>query len=114
MILQRVRAGESRINPRLANGPLRAQSKAYSCYDMPSILRRVTYVSCRGYVGISQGHSVMAVNQGGTAEKYFSSLTEVEFCQGRFCFIYPSTELTENRRCFYEIFTQSRNSKGNR
>lgn len=69
MILQRVRAGESRINPRLANGPLRAQSKAY-CY-MPSILRRGTYVSCRGYVGILQGHSLKAVNQGGTAEIVF-------------------------------------------
>ncbi len=73
MPLQRACGAESQVRNKLSNGPLRAQSKVIS----PSILRREAYVSCRGYAGIPQAHSVTAVNQGGTADKYYSSLTEL-------------------------------------
>ena len=50
------------------------------------------YVSCRGYAGIPQEHSVMAVKQGGTADNVvlfgtYSSLTESIFLSGAF-FVY--------------------------
>ncbi len=59
-----------------------------------SILRRGAYVSCRGYAGIPQAHSVIAVNQGGTADKYLFVLDRrVYFCRGRFCFRQKNTIL---------------------
>jgi len=49
MPVQRTRVAESRVRNKSSNGPLRVQSNAiYS----QSILQRVAYVSCRGYVGI--------------------------------------------------------------
>lgn len=48
MVAQRVREAESRIEPRLSNGPPRAQGTA----GRLSILRRGTYVSCQEYAGI--------------------------------------------------------------
>ena len=45
------------------------------------------YVSCRGYAGIPQGRGYAAANQGGTADRFYSSLTELGLvCQGRFVF----------------------------
>lgn len=59
MISQRVRAGESRVNPRLANGPLRAQSKTF----MSSILRRVDIRQLSGICWYPAKRTViMAVN----------------------------------------------------
>ena len=44
------------------------------------------YVSCRGYVSILQSAWDNPRNQGGTADKVYSSLTEHKsFCQGLFC-----------------------------
>ena len=77
---------ESRVRYRLANGPRRAQSKAV----LPSILRRMAYVSCRGYTVSRKAHGIVAVNQGGTAD-FDSSLAE-QFCLGRFLFASDSRE----------------------
>lgn len=74
MLLQRARGAENRVKHRSSNGPRRAQSKVLRCgkHFKPSILRRVAYVSCRGYVGILlSAQSFLTVNQGGTADKDF-------------------------------------------
>lgn len=50
------------------------------------------YVSCRGYVGIPQGHRVIPMKQGGTADKlFYSSLTE-EIILSRAIFYSPLTD----------------------
>ena len=50
-----------------------------------SILQRRARVRCRGYVGILQRAREFPVNQGGTADNVYSSLTKLRFCQGLFC-----------------------------
>ena len=88
MATQRVREAESRIEPRLSNGPRRAQGKAGSF--RPSILRRRAYVSCREYVGIPLSVWACPINQGGTAgESDYSSLTDIFVCQGLFLLVRP-------------------------
>ena len=46
---QRACVAESQVRNRLSNGPLRVQSNVY---HIQSILQRVAYVSCKGYVSI--------------------------------------------------------------
>ncbi len=67
MLPQRARGAESRVKNKSSNGPLRVQSNA--------VFRRVfcnvqAYVSCRGYIGILPSARQVAVNQGGTADKF--------------------------------------------
>ena len=82
MPLQRACDAENQARNKLSNGPLRAQSKT-----------SVKYSATCGHTSVAgsmlvlrQAHGVIAVNQGGTADRIYSSLTEVFFCQGRFCF----------------------------
>ena len=59
MPLQRARAAENRVRNKLSNGPLRVQSNGEPAFQ--SILQRVTYVSCRGYVRIPQSVRVAQI-----------------------------------------------------
>jgi len=79
---QRARGAENRARNTLSNGPLRAQSKAYAEY---SATRRHASVA-EGMLVPCQAHGAVAVNQGGTADKIYSSLTEEKFLSGAFCF----------------------------
>ena len=87
MLLQRARVAESRVKNKLSNGPLRAQSNVllysakYSVTSWHALVVGDMFVSCKVHSCLS------AVNQGGTTDKYYSSLTDVLVCQGRFCFI---------------------------
>ena len=47
------------------------------CYEGRVFCDVRTYVSCQGYIGISQSAQYHAANQGGTADKNYSSLTEL-------------------------------------
>ena len=51
MVAQRVRGAESRMEPRISNGPLRAQSKDLRIRVLCDVW---AYVSCRRYVSILQ------------------------------------------------------------
>lgn len=84
MTSQRAREDESRVRNKSSadicrfrmelNGPLRVQSKE----ETPSILQRMAYVSCREYRTFVPyfASARVTVNQGGTADNDYSSLTE--------------------------------------
>ena len=68
---KRARGGEIRTARPLSEWtPEGAKERAF-----PSMLRRKACVSCRRYVGILLKRTSHIVNQGGTADKYYSSLT---------------------------------------
>lgn len=73
MPVQRTRDAESRVRNKLSNGSLRAQSNG-SIPEYSATLQ--AGVTCRGYIGILLSAQVYPVNQGGTADKIYSSLTE--------------------------------------
>ena len=55
---------------------------------LQSILQRVAYVSCRGYLVYPAKCVVFTVNQGGTADKeFYSSLTDMNSV-GDFLFVF--------------------------
>ena len=85
---QRARGAESRARNKLSNGPRRAQGKAVAEYSATC-----GHTSVAGsMLVLRQAHGIVAVKQGGTADRFYSSLAEVLFCQGRFCFSGPGTE----------------------
>lgn len=61
----------------------------------------MTYVSCRGYDSILLSAQFYAANQGGTADKVYSSLTEMKVFVRDFCFVRFFW------RCNYEILPES-------
>ena len=79
MPLQRACGAESQVRNKLSNGPLRAQSNEKSEYSATWGRRNMPGVCW--YPAKYTGH---AVNQGGTADSVYSSLTEKIFCRGRF------------------------------
>ena len=86
MLLQRARVAESRVKNRLSNGPLRAQSKAYFT---PSILRRVGIRQLPGICRYpAKRTAVVAVNQGGTADKVYLFVLDRFYhsVKGVFCY----------------------------
>lgn len=89
MLIQRTCDAENQVENKPSNGPRRAQStvwKAACLFFIPSILRRYAHVSCRGYVGILTKCTAIAVNQGGTADIVYSSLTDIHL-SGTFLFL---------------------------
>ena len=86
MVAQRVRGAESRMEPRISNGPLRAQSKAEMKSRVFCDVR--TYVSCQRYVSILES-ARLAVNRGGTTGfEFYPPLTESEdFVEGGFLYL---------------------------
>ena len=87
MPLQRACGAESRVKNRLSNGPLRAQSNVL--FTVQSILRRVGIRQLSGICWYpAKGTAVVAVNQGGTADKCnYSSLTELLYNSVRGVFV---------------------------
>ena len=73
MPLQRARGAESRVRNKLSNGPLRAQSKASAKYSATCGHTSVA----GGMLVLRQAHGVIAVNQGGTADKCLFVLDRV-------------------------------------
>ena len=108
MLPQRVRGAEIRMKNRSANGPPRVQSNELvreyvyeksdaSYFDVISfnVLMRLfamlrvfcnvmMCVKHRGYDCILQSARFYTVNQGGTADNVYSSLTDKFICQGLF------------------------------
>lgn len=120
MLPQRVRGAVIRTKNRSANGPLRVQSNEFMrrqindrymarsrmcliCYGKLRVFCNVMVcVKHRGYDCILQSARLCAVNQGGTADNVYSSLTDQFICQGLFIIL---TEIPEVQ---YEIFTRIR------
>ena len=86
MPLQRACAAGNQVRNKLSNGPLRVQSNVIYHKVFCNVL---AYVSCRGYVGILQRAQRQAVNQGGTADKLYSSLIDRIGLSRTFCYIPP-------------------------
>jgi hypothetical protein len=64
---------ESRVRDRSANGPLRVRMKNRLCL----VFCNVRHTSVVGDMLVSQeAHGIFAMNQGGTADRSYSSLTE--------------------------------------
>lgn len=90
MPFQRVRGAESRARNSLSNGPLRVQG---------NVRNRTEYSATRGHASVAgdmlvsrQGHRVIPMKQGGTADKlFYSSLTE-EIILSRAIFYSPLTD----------------------
>ena len=84
MPVQRTRTAENRVRNRLSNGPLREQSNVWLGGDsvFPPVCKVFcnvwAYVSCREYGSIPTSARIFEfVNQGGTADMFYSSLTEI-------------------------------------
>ena len=73
MPLQRACGAESRARNKLSNGPLRAQSKTSVKYSATCGHTSVA----GGMLVLRQAHGVIAVNQGGTADKCLFVLDRV-------------------------------------
>ena len=85
MPLQRACDAENQVRNKLSNGPQRAQSNVINHRVFCDVM---IYVSYQGYVGILlKCVRFILMNQGGTTDKlFYSPLTEIQLCQGRFCF----------------------------
>lgn len=86
MPLQRACGAESQVRNKLSNGPQRAQSNVINHRVFCDVM---IYVSYQGYVGILlKCVRFILMNQGGTTDKlFYSPLTEMQLCQGCFCFL---------------------------
>ena len=74
MLLQRACVAESQVKNKSSNGPLRVQSKGF----ILSILQRVGIRQLPGICWYpAKREDVPSVNQGGTADNVYSSLTEL-------------------------------------
>ena len=85
MPLQRTRDAENRVRNNLSNGPLRVQGNGF----FRSILQRV---GIREFPGVcwypAKRHSLLAMNQGGTADRdVYSSLAKTIFFAGDFLYL---------------------------
>ena len=84
MPLQRACDAENQARNKLSNGPLRAQSKAHEQCRVFCDVEGRRYMP--GICLYPAKRARWLVNQGGTADNNYSSLTEEVFCQGRFLF----------------------------
>ncbi len=71
MLPQRVRVAESRAKNKSSNGPLRVQSNAKAKYSATR-----GHASVAGDMSVSRKVHGFTVNQGGTTDNVYSSLTE--------------------------------------
>lgn len=113
MLLQRARDAENRVKYRLSNGPLRAQSKVRICAEYSA-----TY-SIRKLLGVcwysAKRAAVVAVNQGGTADKsVYSSLTEIVFSVRDFLMSDAEWRGPSDRNCWRGLFLPRRQFRNRR
>ena len=66
-----------------------------------SILQREGIRQLPGICWYPAERTAFAVNQGGTADGFYSPLTEGDFCQGRFCFLPTEISLRRKNRITY-------------